>query len=145
METFFTALLVVVFLLVTWFAGFVVVFWIKAMRDELHEAQARDGKSKTASPAAPVTLPARLGAARSGGIGTAQASTAQDRTGQHGAGEEHEDEELAAYNAYLGWLNAEASRAGSRLAGRASRRQAAGWGVRAARTGEAAERPASAC
>ena len=40
------------------FAGFVVVFWIKAMRDELREAQARDGEP--AAPAAPVTLPVGL-------------------------------------------------------------------------------------
>src|SRR5260370_28344722 len=49
------------------FAGFVVVFWIKAMRDEWHEAQAREGAPTPGTPAGPagpaVTLPAGLRAA----------------------------------------------------------------------------------
>ncbi len=78
------------------FAGFVVVFWIKAMRDELHEARAREGKPATravqaapaasAAPAMPMTLPSGL---------------RSDRGATDGAEDEHEDEELAAYNAYL--------------------------------------------
>jgi hypothetical protein len=107
------------------FAGFVVVFWIKAMRDELHEAQVRAGERATpAGPAPPVTLPAGLRAGR-GAAGSVE--------------DEHEDEELAAYNAYLSRLNAEASRTGGWLAGRASRRQAANWASRAGRTGGRAE------
>jgi hypothetical protein len=127
------------------FAGFVVVFWIKAMRDELHEAQARDraqapdrAQGPPAERAVPVSLPAGL--RTSGGA-------ALDGDGE---GEQREDEELAAYNAYLGRLNAEASRTTGRLAGRASRRQAAGWATRrdsaarhgGQRAGEAAKQSA---
>jgi hypothetical protein len=105
------------------FAGFVVVFWIKAMRDELHEAKVRAGERAT--PAPPVTLPAGLRA------GDGAADSAEDG---------HEDEELAAYNAYLSRLNAEASRTGGWMAGRASRRQAARRaGLAGGRTGEAAQ------
>ena len=100
------------------FAGFVVVFWIKAMRDELHEAQAREeGPRPAAAPATAVTLPASLRTPRGGAGPTAPGDAA----------DEDEDEELAAYNAYLSRLNAEASRTGGWLAGRASRRQAASW------------------
>jgi hypothetical protein len=105
------------------FAGFVVVFWIKAMRDELREAQAREGAPTPPAPAVP--LPAGLRTGTGAPAGEAQGGSAQD-----GA---DEDEELAAYNAYLSRLNAEASRAGARLAGRAARRQAAIWSGRAGR------------
>jgi hypothetical protein len=120
------------------FAGFVVVFWIKAMRDELHEAQARDGlRADSAAPAEPVALPDGLRPGR---------TTGQNRAGQNRAGwdvvDDHEDEELAAYNAYLDRLNAEASRTAGRLAGRASRRQATGWATQPARAAQAAQQPA---
>jgi hypothetical protein len=108
------------------FAGFVVVFWIKAMRDELHEAQVRAGERATpATSAPPVTLPVGLRAGR-GAAGSAE--------------DDHEDEELAAYNAYLSRLNAEASRTGGWLAGRASRLQAASrTSQTGGRAGEAAQ------
>jgi hypothetical protein len=89
------------------FAGFVVVFWIKAMRDELHEAQARGGQRRQPSAAGDaVTLPAAL---RAGG-----ADDAGDSAGPGGDTEGREDEELAAYNAYLSRLNAEAARRAGR-------------------------------
>ncbi len=113
------------------FAGFVVVFWIKAMRDEWREAQAREGAPTPAEPSVP--LPAGLRAAPGAPAGEAQDGSAPD-------GSADEDEELAAYNAYLSRLNAEASRTGARLAGRAARRQAAIW---AGRAGREAQQPAA--
>ncbi len=133
------------------FAGFVVVFWIKAMRDERRDAQARNGEP--AVPAAPVRLPVGLrpgpsslhsgepAGVRHGGRG-GEPSARQDGAPQDDAGEANEDEELAAYNAYLNRLNAEASRTSGRLAGRASRRQAAGWATRSAGARQAAKQPA---
>ncbi len=120
------------------FAGFVVVFWIKAMRDELHEAQAReDEASPAAAPATAVTLPASLRTPRGGAGPTAP----DDAADEDGDGDGDGDEELAAYNAYLSRLNAEASRTGGWLSGRASRRQAASWGGRAARQPTAGNPP----
>jgi hypothetical protein len=119
------------------FAGFVVVFWIKAMRDELREAQARDGApappGAAAAPASPTEaapLPARLRGGPAAPAGDVPDGAAQP---------DDDDEELAAYNAYLSRLNAEASRTGARLAGRAARRQAANW---AGRAGREAQQPA---
>ncbi len=124
------------------FAGFVVVFWIKAMRDELHEAQARDGRrADSAAPAEPVALPDGLRPGRTAGQRAHSADQSTQRAGQDVV-DDHEDEELAAYNAYLDRLNAEASRTAGRLAGRASRRQATGWATRSARVAQAAKQPA---
>jgi hypothetical protein len=92
------------------FAGFVVVFWLRAMRDELRESRGQGTPHAGAVP--PAALPARL---RPGGGADSAAGAADD------------DEELAAYNAYLARLNAEASRQAERLARRGARRQAAGW------------------
>ena len=99
------------------FAGFVVVFWVRAMRDEVREARAADGQSAPA--ASDVILPARIRAGRDAEPG---------ELGEGGEGGEggDEDEELAAYNAYLARLNAEAGRQGGWLVQRGSRRQA-GW------------------
>jgi hypothetical protein len=67
------------------FAGFVVVFWAKTIRDEFHPPARPEGTG--------VPLPGKALAARSG----------------PGAdGNEDEDEELAEYNAYLARLTAEA-------------------------------------
>jgi len=119
------------------FAGFVVVFWIKAMRDELHEAQARDGKrADAAAPAEPVALPAGLRPGRASRQSAGRDGAALD------AAHDHEDEELAAYNAYLDRLSAEVSRTAGRLSGRASRRQAADWATGSDRTARAAKHPA---
>ncbi len=103
------------------FAGFVVVFWIKVMRDELRESQ--PGERGGASTAPPVRLPAGIARSRGAeevpGTGRARDSSGED-----------EDEELAAYNAYLSRLNAEASRSAGWLAARNSRRRAAAWAKR---------------
>jgi hypothetical protein len=109
------------------FAGFVVVFWIKVMRDELHEAQARED-----APAPPVTAGPLDGDAPAG---------APDGGPSGAGGAADEDEELAAYNAYLSRLNAEAGRTGARLAGRASRRQAVVWAARKAQPPAAGNPP----
>ena len=129
------------------FAGFVVVFWIKAMRDELHEARVRDGEP--AGPAAPVTLPAGLRPGPSSGHGGGPSNghggepgARQDGAPQDVAGEVNEDEELAAYNAYLNRLNAEASQASGRRPGRAPRPHAAGRVTRSGGARRAAEHPA---
>src|SRR6266516_4899542 len=76
------------------FAGFVVVFWLRTMRDEWREAHPARGEHPPA--ASEVTLPAGIRAP-----GRAE-----------GGDDEEEDAELAAYNAYLARLNAEAARRG---------------------------------
>jgi hypothetical protein len=114
------------------FAGFVVVFWIKAMRDESREAQADAGAPTPA--AANVPLPAALRA----GPGAVPGASAPGGTVDD---DDADDAELAAYNAYLSRLNAEASRAGARLAGRAARRQAAAWAGRPAQQPTAGNPP----
>ncbi len=91
------------------FAGFVVVFWLKVMRDELREVGA--GRHEGSGEAAPVALPAEIGAARSAEQGYPD--------------DEQEDEELAAYNAYLSRLNEEVSRSAGWVAARGTRRRAA--------------------
>ena len=121
------------------FAGFVVVFWIKAMRDESREAQARDGAP--AAPTAPVMLPVGLRPGPGGGPG-GEPGARRDGAPPDVAGQVNEDEELAAYNAYLNRLNAEASRASGRPPGRASRRQAAGWATGSGAARQAAKHPA---
>ncbi len=126
------------------FAGFVVVFWLKVMRDELRESQARErGEAPTAPP---VRLPAGIGVSRNeeDAPGTDIAADGVDpgnggagNGGGAGSGEDELDEELAAYNAYLSRLNAEASRSAGGLAARNSRRRAAAWAKRPGRAGKA--------
>jgi hypothetical protein len=71
------------------FAGFVIVFWAKTIRDEFHPPAPGD------TPAARVELPASA-------PGQVPSAAAAD------SGTEPEDEELAAYNAYLARLTSEA-------------------------------------
>lgn len=88
------------------FAGFVVIFWVKMMRDEVREAREREagearretGHPADGEPAAgpakePLTLPAGARARRSPATGAADP-------------DDERDDELAAYNAYLAQLNA---------------------------------------
>lgn len=81
------------------FAGFVIVFWAKTIKDEFRPPASAEGLDS-------VTLPAgRDGVAAAGlGAGTGEASAA-DVPGE-------DDGELATYNAYLARLTAEASRHG---------------------------------
>lgn len=120
------------------FAGFVVVFWLRTMRDELRET-AEGGKA----PASPeVTLPAGIraqgetgrggtghsGADASGGAPNGAAAEDAVTGGAEPMGDsDEEDTELAAYNVYLARLNAEATRTGGWIAQRGSRRRQAGW------------------
>src|SRR2546426_6403599 len=110
------------------FAGFVVVFWLKVMRDELRESQARErGEAPTAPP---VRLPAGIGVSRNeedapgtdiaaDGVDPGNGGAGNGGAGNGGAGNgggagsrgDELDEEIAAYNAHLSPLNAEASRA----------------------------------
>jgi hypothetical protein len=78
------------------FAGFVIVFWAKTIKDEFRPPARAEGLDDVALPAG------RGGAA---GPATGEAGPADV------AGDE-DDEELAAYNAYLARLTAEASRHG---------------------------------
>lgn len=73
------------------FAVFAVVFWVKTIRDELHPPQAPEPED--------VPLPAGAARAAAGGASAGPA-------GEPAAAEE-EDEELAAYNAYLARLHSE--------------------------------------
>src|SRR6516225_7219168 len=72
------------------FAIFGVVFWVKTVRDELKP------------PAAAYPAPAADGAGLPVG---ARAASGAGSPGQDGPGEEADDPELAAYNAYLARLN----------------------------------------
>jgi hypothetical protein len=72
------------------FAGFAIVFWAKTIRDEFHPP------APGATPAEQVRLPA-------GAPGSVAVPV-----GGEGAEPEEEDEELAAYNAYLARLTSEA-------------------------------------
>jgi hypothetical protein len=74
------------------FAIFGVVFWAKTIRDEFKPPE-------TAGEAEEVELPAGAGAAP----GPAPGGRSDDQ--DHRAGEDAEDPELAAYNAYLARLN----------------------------------------
>jgi DNA-binding transcriptional regulator of glucitol operon len=103
------------------FAGFVLVFWVKTMRDELQDVREAERAKAGLPPAGgvpPVALPAH-----------ARPGDRQQRDGD----DEAADDELAAYNAYLARLNAEASRNGSWLARRGSK-QAVSWTARPGRT-----------
>ncbi len=73
------------------FAGFVIVFWAKTIRDEFRPPGPGD------TPAASVELPA-------GAPGHVPGAAAADGV----AADEPDDEELAAYNAYLARLTSEA-------------------------------------
>jgi hypothetical protein len=103
------------------FAGFVVVFWLRTMRDEWREAHNPGGEQVPA--ASEVTLPTGIRAAGGAGAG------AESAAGGGAGGDEEEDAELAAYNAYLARLNAEAARTGGRITQRGSRRQASWTGA----------------
>ena len=81
------------------FAVFVIVFWAKTIKDEFRPPGTAEGLDS-------VTLPAgRDGVAAAGpGAGPGEASAAD--------APDEDDDELAAYNAYLARLTAEASRHG---------------------------------
>lgn len=102
------------------FAGFVVVFWVKMMRDELREARERaaaeqhpGGEPGATSEAEQLTLPAG----------------ARARADGPEIPDDEQDEELAAYNAYLAQLNAEAGTQSGWSSGRGARSHAA-WRTR---------------
>jgi hypothetical protein len=78
------------------FAVFVIVFWAKTIKDEFLPPAQAEGLDD-------VALPAGRGGADGPGTGTA---------GPADVAEDEDDEELAAYNAYLARLTAEASRHG---------------------------------
>ena len=107
------------------FAGFAVVFWVKMMRDEVREARGREaaeqgagGEPDTGTPAEPLTLPAGALARRAHrGTGAEDAQIPDDE----------QDDELAAYNAYLARLNAGSGGQSGWLSGRGARRHAAAW------------------
>ncbi len=84
------------------FAGFAIVFWAKTIKDEFRPP-ARAGGLGT------VALPTGRDGAAGGGPVT---GTAEGGTGAGTPGDEDDDEELAAYNAYLARLTAEAGRHG---------------------------------
>jgi hypothetical protein len=81
------------------FAGFVIVFWAKTIRDEFHPPTP-SGPSADQVPL-PGVQPAAGPGAAAGVAGPAPAGA-----------DDEDDEELAAYNAYLARLTAEASRHG---------------------------------
>ncbi|HEX3388156.1 MAG TPA: hypothetical protein VHT94_03880 [Streptosporangiaceae bacterium] len=76
------------------FAGFVIVFWAKTIKDEFRPPAPAEGLDDVALPDG-----------RGGGAGPATPDAAE-------VAEDEDDEELAAYNAYLARLTAEASRHG---------------------------------
>jgi hypothetical protein len=78
------------------FAIFVIVFWAKTIKDEFRPPAQADGLDD-------VALPAGRGGA---------AVPAPGNAGAADAAADEDDEELAAYNAYLARLTAEASRHG---------------------------------
>ncbi len=82
------------------FAGFVIVFWAKTIKDEFRPPAPAEGLDSVALPA--------------GRDGTAGADLAGGTAGtaEAGVGDDEDDEELAAYNAYLARLTDEASRHG---------------------------------
>jgi hypothetical protein len=77
------------------FAVFVIVFWAKTIKDEFRPPAAAEGLDG-------VSLPAGRDGAVAAGPDAADG----------GAGADEDDEELAAYNAYLARLTSEASRHG---------------------------------
>jgi hypothetical protein len=76
------------------FAGFVIVFWAKTIKDEFRPPAQAEGLDDIALPDG-----------RGGAAGPATGDAAD-------VAEDEDDEELAAYNAYLARLTAEASRHG---------------------------------
>ena len=78
------------------FAGFVIVFWAKTIKDEFRPPARAEGLDDVALPA---------------GRDSAGGAAAWD-AGEAGEAGDEDDEELAAYNAYLARLTAEASRHG---------------------------------
>jgi hypothetical protein len=78
------------------FAIFVIVFWVKTIKDDFRPPAQAGGLDD-------VALPAGRGGAAGPAAGDAGAA---------GAADDEDDEELAAYNAYLARLTAEASRHG---------------------------------
>ena len=78
------------------FAGFVIVFWAKTIKDEFRPPAPAEGLDG-------VSLPAGRDGAAVAGAAAAPAA---------GAAADEDDEELAAYNAYLARLTSEASRHG---------------------------------
>ena len=78
------------------FAGFAIVFWAKTIKDEFRPPARAEGLDNVALPA--------------GRDGTAGDVPGTDPGA--GAADDEDDEELAAYNAYLARLTAEASRHG---------------------------------
>ncbi len=83
------------------FAGFAIVFWAKTIKDEFRPPARAEGLGNVPLPAGRDGM-AAAGPATGPGIGE----------GGAGAAAEDDDEELAAYNAYLARLTAEASRHG---------------------------------
>jgi hypothetical protein len=79
------------------FAGFVIVFWAKTIKDEFRPPAPAEGLDGVSLPAG------RDGAAGPGAAGGA---------GLAGAAADEDDQELADYNAYLARLTSEASRHG---------------------------------
>ncbi len=84
------------------FAGFAIVFWAKTIKDEFRPPARAEGLDT-------VALPTGRDGTADGGPVTGDAAGG---TGAGSAGGEDDDEELAAYNAYLARLTAEASRHG---------------------------------
>ena len=84
------------------FAGFAIVFWAKTIKDEFRPPARAEGLDTVALPAG------RDGTAE----GRPVTGTGEGGTGAGTAGDQDDDEELAAYNAYLARLTAEASRHG---------------------------------
>ena len=82
------------------FAGFAIVFWAKTIKDEFRPPAQAEGLDRVALPAG------RDGAAAAG------LATVTGEAGGTVVPENEDDEELAAYNAYLARLTSEASRHG---------------------------------
>ena len=80
------------------FAGFVIVFWAKTIKDEFRPPAPAEGLDG-------VSLPA-------GRDGAAGPGAAAGGAGLAGAAADEDDQELADYNAYLARLTSEASRHG---------------------------------
>ncbi len=83
------------------FAGFAIVFWAKTIKDEFRPPAQPEGLDGVALPAG-----------RDGAAAAAALANSSERDSGPGAAADEDDEELAAYNAYLARLTAEASRHG---------------------------------
>ncbi len=80
------------------FAGFAIVFWAKTIKDEFRPPARAEGLDSVALP--------------TGRDGTAAATLGPGDASVAGRADDEDDEELAAYNAYLARLTAEAGRHG---------------------------------